>query len=158
MRLQLFGIGYLDGGCWDVVLHVPQRIAVGGGGGQVWPGQGFVERKVTAPDVGAWTFGEREYREEFLWWSSEGRLLWVQRVVVDGEGVKGRFLCLFDAYDRLLAIIRPGSTKWNGVKLMELRLYADLGEQLITEILATYTALKVQQRRIVEIRAEEADD
>ncbi|KAJ4252326.1 hypothetical protein NW762_010924 [Fusarium torreyae] len=87
-----------------------------------------------------------------LWHSSRGVLLWnLRKISSDGDGAKGRILCLLDAYDRMVEAVwktkRPGG---DGGQCWEMRVYVDMSDDFLGEIIASYVAVRVQTERIVQ--------
>lgn len=88
-----------------------------------------------------------------LWQSTQGIVLWNMRKLSDGAGATGRMLCLLDAYDRLIAVVRK--TTGAGAQLghgLEMRVYASVKHDYLAEIIASYVALMVQGERIAQER------
>lgn len=108
----------------------------------------------------------------FRWESCQGELVWMRRPVIDATSAavakskpKKRDV-LLDSYDRLVAMIswddskitfkeaynnekrrRNGETSTRQPRYTELRLYGQFSERLILEILTSYVALRMQQKR-----------
>ncbi|RGP80997.1 hypothetical protein FLONG3_785 [Fusarium longipes] len=87
-----------------------------------------------------------------LWRSSQGVLMWnFRKLSSDGDGAKGLMLCLLDAYDRLVAAVwktkRPGGEvgQW-----WEMRVYVDVSDDFLGEVIASYVAVRVQNERIAQ--------
>jgi hypothetical protein len=79
-------------------------------------------------------------------------LLWNWRKISsDGDGAKGEVLCLLDSYDRLVATVwktkRPDSETghWR-----EMRVYVDISDDYLGEVIASYVAVRVQTERIAQ--------
>ena len=90
-----------------------------------------------------------------LWTSSAGPMLWLVRRIRTATtgGIDGAFcLVLMDAYDRLVAVVKEGTGATTGadasaqkegkVAVMEFYDERKLGETLVGEILASYSALR----------------
>ncbi|KAJ6783524.1 hypothetical protein PWT90_02055 [Aphanocladium album] len=108
----------------------------------------------------------------FRWQSCQGELVWMRRPVIDAksatiaESKPKKRVILLDAYDRLVAMVgwedskitfreaynnsmrqRRGEPSTGKPIYTELRLYGNFSERLILEILTSYSALCVQQKR-----------
>jgi hypothetical protein len=101
-----------------------------------------------AEEENAWSL----YGAGVLWHSSQGMLLWNWRKISsDGDGAKGEVLCLLDSYDRLVATVwktkRPDSETghWR-----EMRVYVDISDDYLGEVIASYVAVRVQTERIAQ--------
>jgi hypothetical protein len=104
----------------------------------------YTRLRMLATDESAWRIG----LDGVLWASSKGLLFWSERTVEDGDHVKSKMLCLLDAYDRLLLAVGNMRQPGKGGKGWQIRVYTDLTEDFLGEILASYTALRCQQERI----------
>lgn len=73
----------------------------------------------------------------------------MRKISSDGDGAKGRILCLLDPYDRLVASVwktkKPGN---EGGRWWETRVYIDISDDFLGEIIASYVAVMVQTERI----------
>ncbi|KAI9167983.1 hypothetical protein HJFPF1_04126 [Paramyrothecium foliicola] len=81
-----------------------------------------------------------------LWTSSQGLLLWNQRELEDAEKCKGRLLCLVDAYDRLIVVIRKISQPGQKGKIREMRVYAELSEGFLGSLKESKLRPETQDR------------
>jgi hypothetical protein len=111
----------------DFILHIPQQDPNGI--------THYVSRRSGIPGKHSPSAGH------MVWSSSLGPLTWTVRKVRDKNMPKAhRSIVLLDAYDRLVAIIKP-SEKEKGKPDFQLRLYGSLPEQLVGEIIASFSAL-----------------
>lgn len=138
--VRLFGTGN-----WDAELHVAHddrspHSTQGDEGGK----RPFVERRMYAAEESDWATGG----PGILWASSEGLLLWSMRTLKDAEQINVRALCLLDAYDRLVVALRKTRRPGASGKMWEMRVYVEVSEVYMGEILASYTALRCQLERI----------
>ncbi|KAG5661720.1 hypothetical protein KAF25_003959 [Fusarium avenaceum] len=87
-----------------------------------------------------------------LWHSSQGVLLWNWRKITsDGDGAKGRVLCLLDSYDRLVtAVWKTKRSDSEAGDWWEMRVYVDISDDYLGEIIASYVAVRVQTERIAQ--------
>ncbi|KAI9168018.1 hypothetical protein HJFPF1_04162 [Paramyrothecium foliicola] len=140
-RKEVAHIQLFRGENWDAEILSSCRSRGEGGNdeGKLSYGKPSVTRRMLAEDEAAWSTS----RAGVLWASSGGIVLWSERKIEDGDGAKGKFLCLLDAYDRLIIALR----KEKG-KTWQMRVYSDLSEDFLGEILASYTAIRCQQERI----------
>ncbi|KAF4455590.1 hypothetical protein F53441_2114 [Fusarium austroafricanum] len=123
---------------WNADIKVLNR--------EVTTGKSWNTYKMEAEEEAAWSL----HGTGALWHSSQGMLLWqMRKISSDGEGAKGRILCLLDAYDRLVALVwktkRPGN---GGGQWWEMRVYIDMPDDFLGEIIASYVAVRVQTERI----------
>ncbi|KAH6694001.1 hypothetical protein F5X68DRAFT_273410 [Plectosphaerella plurivora] len=136
---ELAWVVLFGGSNWNADLHVSSGEPTNGN-------ETFVEHRMYAAEESDWNASGAGV----LWKSSEGLLLWSMRTVRDAEGINARGYCLLDAYDRLVVALRKIRRPEDKGKVWELRVYADVSEQFLAEILASYTAMRCQQERIVQ--------
>jgi hypothetical protein len=124
----------------DVDIKVLDRQVVGRKSWSSYP--------MHAEEENAWSL----YGVGVLWHSSQGMLLWNWRKISsDGDGAKGEVLCLLDSYDRLVAAV--WKTKRSGSEdgyWREMRVYVDISDDYLGEVIASYVAVRVQTERIVQ--------
>ncbi|KAF5709226.1 hypothetical protein FGLOB1_6019 [Fusarium globosum] len=123
---------------WDADIKVLNR--------EVTSHKSWSTYKMEAEEELAWDL----YGAGTLWHSSQGMLLWqMRKISSDGDGAKGRILCLLDPYDRLVALVwktkKPGN---EGGRWWEMRVYIDVSDDFLGEIIASYVAVRVQTERI----------
>ncbi|VUC27930.1 unnamed protein product [Clonostachys rosea] len=137
--LEVAQVHLRGGTLWGVDIKMPGGE---GAGRKTWN-----TYQMQAADEIAWSISGAGV----VWHSSQGVLLWnLRKIDSDGDGAKGRILCLLDAYDRLVAVIWKTKRPDGNGKMWELRIYIDISGEFLDEIIASYVAVRVQAERIVQ--------